>query len=138
MDFAPAGEIIGKLHRVRTVRISQSPMLPDGEYCFIDKYCTDPSCDCRKTMIEVIHNGKFVSLINYGWESPEFYQRWMGDSELEQIAPMSGASVDISSPDRVSSEGILGLFQALLNEEWKKAFKTNYSLVKRRLGKGNL
>lgn len=36
MEFVPAGEIIGKAHQVRTVSITQSPQLPDGEYSFID------------------------------------------------------------------------------------------------------
>ncbi|MBF0202642.1 MAG: hypothetical protein HQK66_15340 [Desulfamplus sp.] len=80
MEFIPAGEIIGEAHQVRTVKIKQSPQLPDGEYSFVDTYCVDPECDCRKTMIQVMHNGKLVSVINYGWESATFYENWMGGS----------------------------------------------------------
>jgi len=46
--FIPAGEIIGDKHLLRTVTISEDPSLPDGEYTFIDTYCTDLKCDCRK------------------------------------------------------------------------------------------
>ena len=60
MEFIPAGEIIGDAHQVRTVTIRKDPLLPDGEYGFIDTYCADPDCDCRKTMIQVIHNEKIV------------------------------------------------------------------------------
>ena len=136
MDFIPAGEIIGKAHQVRTVSIKRSPHLPDGEYSFIDMYCTDPECDCRKTMIQVMHNKKLVSIINFGWESATFYERWMGSGEKDNSMPkMHGASIDITSPDLVSREGILGLFNALLNDIWIAKFKHHYNEVKTTMSK---
>ncbi len=131
MEFIPAGEIIGEKHQVRTVTIAQSPQLPDGEYSFIDTYCTDPRCDCRKTMIQVMHEGRLVSIINYGWESREFYRSWMGSSDDGYPMPeMHGASIDITSPDLVSPNGVLGLFNSLLNEMWVGKFKRHYREVK--------
>lgn len=131
MEFIPAGEFIGESHQIRTVSIADSPLLPDGEYQFIDMYCADPSCDCRKTMIQVLHEGKLVSIINYGWESSDFYKRWMGSESAEEWMPqMQGASIDISSPDRVSAKGILSLFNSLLDEKWIGMFKTYYNTVK--------
>ena len=131
MEFIHAGEIIGIAHQVRTAEISDSPRLPDGEYKFVDMYCTDPSCDCRKTMKRVLYNGAHVSTINFGWEPPAFYEGWFG-GELKDggIPPMHGASIDITSPDRVSQDSILGLFKALLNEKWVANFKRNYRGVK--------
>lgn len=131
MEFIPAGEIIGEAHQVRTVSIKQSPQLPDGAYSFIDTYCADPGCDCRKTMIQVMHNGKLVSVINYGWESANFYEKWMGISATNNpISKMYGASIDITSPDLVSTNGILALFNALLNDMWIAKFKRHYNEVK--------
>ncbi|MDY6987085.1 MAG: hypothetical protein SWQ30_03425 [Thermodesulfobacteriota bacterium] len=134
MEFTPAGEIIGSAHQVRTVTISDSPQLPDGEYRFIDMYCTDPFCDCRKTIIQVFRNGAFVATINYGWEPPSFYKKWLGGGCHDEITvQMHGASIDISSPNRVSPEGILGLFNALLDEKWIEIFKQHYGAVKAKL-----
>jgi hypothetical protein len=131
MEFIPAGEIIGDAHQIRSVRIAQSPQLPDGEYSFIDMYCSEPGCDCRKTMIQVLHNGNLVSVINYGWESAAFYETWMGrKSDDDFFPPMAGASIDLSSPNRVSEEGILGLFNALLDEMWVARFKHHYKSVR--------
>lgn len=131
MKFIPAGELIGEKHQVRSVRITQSPELPDGEYSFIDMYCSDSSCDCRKTMIQVLHNGIHVSTINYGWESAEFYKKWMGSgSEDNHLPSMSGGTIDLTSPNRVSEEGILGLFYALLNDTWIAKMKRHYKEVK--------
>jgi len=127
LDFIPAGEIIGKKHQVRTVTINQSPQLPDGDYSFIDTYCADPNCDCRKTMIQVMHNEKIVSIINYGWESAAFYENWWGDDSIDIPMPkMHGASIDITSPDLVDRNGILSLFNALLNDIWVAKFKHHY------------
>jgi hypothetical protein len=136
MEFIPAGEIIGETHQVRTVSIKQSPQLPDGEYTFIDTYCADPECDCRKTMIQVMHNGKIVSVINYGWESAIFYENWMSSSEKDiSIPKMHGASIDITSPDLVSRDGMLALFNALLNDIWVAKFKRHYDEVKAAISK---
>ena len=133
MKFIPAGEIIGDAHQVRTVTIASSSQLPDGEYCFVDMYCSDPSCDCRKTMIQVLHSGEVVSIINYGWESPSYYKQWFGDDQDEDVPQMHGASIDITSPDKVSRKGMLGLFNALLDKRWIGAFREHYKAVKNEL-----
>jgi len=138
MEFIPAGEIIGKAHQVRTVSIKQSPQLPDGEYSFIDMYCSDTKCDCRKTMIQVLYNGKLVSVINYGWESAIYYENWMGSSAKDNSMPkMNGASIDITSPNLVNTDGMLALFSALLNETWITKFKHHYDEVKVAMSKRN-
>jgi len=136
MEFIPAGEVIGEAHQVRTVSIVQSPQLPGGEYSFIDMYCADPECDCRKTMIQVMHNGKPVSVINFGWESDSYYENWMGGSAEDNPMPqMHGASIDITSPDLVSRKGILSLFNALLNDMWIAKFKQHYDKMKLAMAK---
>lgn len=78
-------------------------------------------------MIQVMHNGKLVSLINYGWESVAFYENWMPN--------MHGASIDIASPDLVSRDGMLALFNALLNNKWVAKFKRHYAEVKSAMSK---
>ena len=134
MEFIPAGEIIGETHQVRTVEIARSPQLPDGEYSFIDTYCSDPKCDCRKTMIQVMHKGKLVSVINYGWESTSFYQKWFGGSAKDSMN-MHGASIDITSPNLVNADVILALFNALLNDIWVAKFKQHYKEIKAAVSK---
>ncbi len=104
MKFIPAGEIIGSAHQVRTVNIAKSSELPDGDYTFVDTYCTTSTCDCRKAMIQVLHNGKCVSIINFGWEKPSYYEKWMGGSSGDGLTTsMHGSSIDITSP------GVIGV-----------------------------
>jgi hypothetical protein len=131
--FMPAGELLGPGCRVRTIVLSDAPDLPDGEYTFIDTYCTDSACDCRKTIIQVMHGGQLVSVVNFGWESPKFYLRWLGgtpDMNRDLAEEMSGLSIDFASPDRVSRDGVLRLMNHLLDEKWVSLIQDHYRQVR--------
>jgi len=131
MHFKPAGEVLGDIHQIRTVTISDEPRLPDGEYKFVDFYCTDKGCDCRKTIIQVFHEDRCVSTVNFGWEDPKYYFKWLHASEDDEMAQdMSGLSIDFMSPDLVSAEGILALLKHLMDEKWLAMIKENYRLVR--------
>ena len=134
MKFEPAGEIIGKQHQVRTVGLKESPDLPDGDYTFVDTYCTDASCDCRRTLINVMHNGVHISTIGFGWESSDFYESWMGvKSDDDYMPQLHGAVIDMTSPNKVSAQSILAFFDALLDDKWISVFKSNYNAVKEQI-----
>ncbi len=69
--------------------------------------------------------------INYGWEPAAFYQNWMSSSAEDNPMPeMHGASIDITSPNLVSMDGVLALFKALLDDMWIAKFKRHYGEVK--------
>lgn len=117
MYFKPAGEVLGNDHPIRTVTIYDEPRLPDGEYTFVDLYCTDKGCDCRKTIIQIFHENRHVSTVDYGWEDPQYYFKWLKASKDDEMAQdMSGLSIDFMSPDLVSTEGILALVEHLMDE----------------------
>ena len=130
--FIPAGELLGPECQIRTVVLTADSYLPPGEYTFIDTYCTDNTCDCRKTIIQIFHDEKLVSIVSYGWESPKFYLRWLGSTrDLEFAKEMSGVSIDPSSPDRVSPQGILLLIKHLMDPKWISMLKENYRLIRK-------
>lgn len=132
--FLPAGEIIGDKHLVRTVTISDDPRLPSGEYRFIDYYCTDKACDCRKTIIQVFYQDGHVSTVNFGWEDEKFYTDWMRAGDDDEMAKeMSGLSCDWCSPDLVSPEGMLILMSHLMDENWISTLKKHYRLMREAL-----
>ncbi len=134
MEFIPAGERIGSEHKVRSFELKDAPGLPDGNYSLVDYHCADSDCDCRKTMIHVIHNNAVVSIINFGWASSEYYKKWMyGDinkrlstDELQFIQEMKGLSVDINSPDLIDRSAILSLLQQLMDDNFVEVIQTNY------------
>ncbi len=55
--------------RVMTIR--GSPGLPDDEYALFEGYCTDPKCDCRRVMLNVVgHNqgDRPLASISFGFD----------------------------------------------------------------------
>jgi hypothetical protein len=65
----------------RSVTVPDKQDLPSGEYGFIELYCDEPQCDCRRVMVVVLRpetGWKFWAVINYGWESVKFYKKWAG------------------------------------------------------------
>lgn len=127
MSFIPAGEILGETSRIRTLTLRGDPDLPDGAYSMVDTYCTDPGCDCRKTMIMVHHDRRHVSTINFGWETPAFYRAWFGAPlDAQTLAEMRGPCIDLTSPDLVPPGPMLEFFISILDEAFCDHIRTQY------------
>lgn len=66
---------------------------PVREFGFMELYCTEPDCDCRRVIFRVVtmeRPGEIVATIAYGWESPEYYVKWMyGDKVAERMAGLT-------------------------------------------------
>ena len=109
------------------------PGLPDGEYGFIEFYCNDPGCDCRRVVINVVCSttgAKTWASINYGWESLDFYERWMGDKELARDC--QGASLEPFNQQSPYSRTLLELFKkvCLSDRAYVERLKRHYDLFK--------
>ncbi|MHB9038910.1 MAG: hypothetical protein ACYC64_19905 [Armatimonadota bacterium] len=68
----------------RTVTVQSSDRLPAGEYGFIEAYCNETDCDCRRVLIQVMRpdtGDRVWATINYGWEDKSFYGKWMGGDD---------------------------------------------------------
>ena len=116
--------------RVATVQ-GRSDM-PDDEYGFLELYCDEPDCDCRRVIINVISRTdgpKVWATINYGWESPEFYVRWARYAEAAQ--DMAGAVLDPLNPQSRYSSALLKLFEFVLEDEaYVDRLKRHYQMFK--------
>lgn len=128
MSFVAAGEVLGASARVRTLTLARHDALPDGSYALVETFCTDPGCDCRKTMILVHLDRRHVSTIHFGWESPAFYARWYGAPlDDRTLAEIKGPSIDLNSPDLVPPDAMLALFSALLDARYLEHLRTQYT-----------
>jgi hypothetical protein len=58
--------------------------LPAGSYGFLEWYCTDPTCDCHRVLLQVCEErrpSEVLATINFGWEPVEFYAQWLHGDE---------------------------------------------------------
>ena len=54
--------------------------LPADEYVYLEFYCDDLHCDCRRVFLQVISKGqpgRVFASIDYGWEKESFYRKRM-------------------------------------------------------------
>ena len=122
---------------MRSATARQMPNIPDGEYGFLELYCDEPNCDCRRVVIDVVSpatGSKIWATINYGWESVEYYERWMGDKETARKC--QGARLDPLNPQTKYSPALLQLFKLVLQDEaYVERLKRHYRLFKSDLRK---
>ena len=79
----------------RVATILEDDDLPAGEYAFLELYCDEPGCDCRRVVIQVVERSsrkKIWATMNYGWEKPGYYVKWMGSASLAEEA--AGLTLD--------------------------------------------
>jgi hypothetical protein len=100
----------------RYIVASGKENLPDGEYAFVEFYCDEPGCDCRRVLIDVLRSDtgwkKIWATINYGWESREFYRKWA--SYVDDREDFKGPVLDMLNPQSQYSEVLLDLFRVVL------------------------
>lgn len=97
-----------------------------------ESYCDDPSCDCRRVLINVYRSDDFSKIwatISYGWEPIGFYRRWLGDHALAD--ELKGPALDQFQPQTVYAPALRGLFATLLHDgAYVERLRRHYALVK--------
>jgi len=116
--------------RSATVRGWQG--LPDGEYGFLESYCDEQGCDCRRVIINVIPAhapAQILATINYGWEEQAFYDRWMRAPELAREC--KGPVLDALNTQSQYAPALLRLFETVLQDEaYVRRLASHYALFK--------
>jgi len=117
---------------MRTVQIQGSETLPDGVYGFLELYCDEVDCDCRRVIIQVIspdREGMIWATIGYGWESVEFYQKAFRPKQMAEEC--KGPSLDPLNAQTPYSSALLHLFEGFLEDEaYVERLKRHYNLFK--------
>jgi hypothetical protein len=134
MPMVPFHTLFGDLafKETRSATVRGRGDVPDGEYGFLELYCDEVDCDCRRVLIDVISStggSTTWATINYGWESPEFYARW---SKIKgDAADLARASLDPLNIQTEHSPGLLRLFEFVLKDEaYVERLKRHYALFK--------
>jgi hypothetical protein len=90
--------------------------LPPDHYTFLEMYCDEPGCDCRRVFFYVIspRSDDALAVIAYGWESREYYVKWMGEDDPYVIDELKGPALNLASPQSSLSQALLELFKKVL------------------------
>jgi uncharacterized protein YchJ len=118
----------------RCIVIGPGKGLPDGEYGFIEHYCEEPDCDCRRVLLQVTSPQpphSVLATINFGWESLEFYTgRMHGDEQAAR--EITEASLDPLHPQSQHADHLLTIFQQeiITDPEYVRRLARHYELFK--------
>jgi hypothetical protein len=122
------------VEEMRTATVQDWEGLPDGQYGFLELYCNEAGCDCRRVLINVVTpdtGAKIWATINYGWESERFYRRWTRDSEMASWS--TGARLDPLGEQTRYAEALLELFRLVIQDPaYVERLKRHYRLFKGR------
>lgn len=111
------------MNECRAVHARGHIELPDDEYGFIELYCTDPKCDCKRVMINVIAttSQKHLATINYGFDPED---------------DMPGPFLDPLNKQSEYSDIFLLMFEQFIEEpKYLSRIKDHYKKVKALLKK---
>jgi hypothetical protein len=113
MLFASFHELCPEIAERETRSITLLPGsewgLPAAHYGFVEMFCKEPGCDCRRVMFSVISSlsQQVEAVVAWGWESRAFYERWLGMKDPEILLQMQGPILNLDSPRTKNSNAIL-------------------------------
>lgn len=90
--------------------------LPAGQYLFLEMYCNEKGCDCRKVFFYVVSPQRkdVDAVVSWGWETPAFYAKWLHDDDPQMVAECKGPSLNRCSPQTPLAPAILELTRNVL------------------------
>jgi hypothetical protein len=96
MTMAPFDELFPDLARSesRAITVAGHDRLPSGSYLLREAYCVEPTCDCRRVLIQVWHAERKlqVATLNYAFEPPTPPFADEGQLFLDPMNPQSDLS----------------------------------------------
>jgi len=108
----------------RAVNPGPDSGLPERFFLFVETYCDDPGCDCRRVILRVIdtQTHQIVAAINHGFEPPE-----------PQFPDEEQTFLDPSYPMSRFAPWFLAFFRTMISEDpsYQKRLERHYAMWKR-------
>jgi len=125
-------------NETRTLTIMrEDDVVPKGSYGLIEMYCDDVNCDCRRVFLEVYdwERRKSMAFIAYGWESREFYRKWLRMDNPTMIREMQGPILNDGSPQSKYAPAFLKLVTevVLSDPAYIERLKRHYQIFKEKV-----
>ncbi len=121
------------VHLVREPGSAPELALPPDEYIYLEFYCEDLQCDCRRVFLQVISRGqpgKVFASISYGWEKESFYRKRMPWDPDDARGTVRG-ELDLLNEQSEFAQNFLELFQqVVLDEPYRLRLRRHYRLFR--------
>ncbi len=108
--------------------------LPAGDYSFLEMFCDEPGCDCRRIFFYVVSSLRrdVDAVVAWGWEPLDFYGKWMRDDDSKVLAELKGPTLNLGSPQSHLAPGILEVVEKILlrDEAYVERVKVHYTLFR--------
>jgi hypothetical protein len=131
-DYFP--KVAERETRTITVMPGSYTGLPAGDYGFLEMYCDERGCDCRRVLFSVFSRsgGRLEAVIAWGWEDTDFYAKWLTYSDPSVVAELKGPALNIGSPQGRLAPAILKLVQdvLLVDRDYIERIKRHYQMFR--------
>jgi len=121
----------------REIIINRSSGTLSGGYGLLEMYCTDPECDCRRVMFNIVSEKErsAVAVIGYGWEDEDFYEKWYGEKDKSIIRDLQGPSLNSASRQTKYAPELLEVIrdEVLKDENYVDRLKEHYEIFKQKV-----
>jgi hypothetical protein len=143
MSYAPFHEYCPEIaeRETRSITILENAQfkLPPADYGFVEMFCNEPGCDCRRVMLNVFSSidEKPKAVIAYGWEKKRFYVKWFRNTDPTVIKDLMGPVLNKMSPQSDLAPELLILFKKVLlkDKSYMDRVKRHYSMMREKVDK---
>ena len=134
-DYFP--EVAHRETRSITIPPGSNLGLPPGDYGFLEMYCDEPGCDCRRVLFYVMARNRMgvQAIIGWGWEDVDFYARWIRHGEKSAAGKMKGPALNPGSPATELAPALLELVRNVLLKDpaYVERIKRHYAMFRERI-----
>lgn len=118
MEFVLAYPIVGEhLQReTRMLTFSEDGLLPRGSYHFLEAFCQDPRCDCRRCQFWVMreNDARVLATITLGLDAPDFHRDWVRAGQEESDYWAGAPSLEPWAQQSELAGALLQVFKAFV------------------------
>jgi len=111
--------------------------LPPAQYAFLEMFCDEPGCDCRRVLFSVLSSlhKDVQAVIAWGWEEKEFYVKWLGDNDPIVIEELKGPALNLASSQSNLAPALLDLFRKVLFQDtpYLERVKRHYAMFREKI-----
>jgi hypothetical protein len=144
MAFAPFfglfPDIARRETRIITIKPGAPLGLPAGDYGWLEMYCDEAGCDCRRVFFMVVctQRKETDAVIAWGWEDRAFYAGWLGRDDAGTIDELQGPILNVASPQSSNAPALLDLARTVLlaDADYVARIKRHYAMFREKIEAG--